>query len=114
MLPIGPFAETLCRPRSKGIFLVPCIQFKNVNGDLMSLLMAEDKFLSAARMPFLPLAISVRAVHRLLEHHHHGVAWPSTEHPITQLTSSILRRVNEASGLYQMFSVLADVVLVKE
>lgn len=80
----------------------------------MSLLMAEDKFLSAARMPFLPLAISVRAVHRLLEHRHHGVTWPSTEHPITQLTSSILRRVNEASGLYQMFSVLADVVLVKE
>ncbi|XP_016017251.2 FAD-dependent oxidoreductase domain-containing protein 2 [Rousettus aegyptiacus] len=57
---------------------------------------------------------TVRAVHRLLEHRHHGVAWPSTEHPITQLTSSILRRVNEASGLYQMFSVLADVVLVKE
>ncbi|XP_066115481.1 FAD-dependent oxidoreductase domain-containing protein 2 isoform X2 [Saccopteryx bilineata] len=57
---------------------------------------------------------TVRAVHRLLERRHHGIAWPSTEHPITQLTSSILRRVNEASGLYQMFSVLADVVLLKE
>ncbi|XP_070267142.1 FAD-dependent oxidoreductase domain-containing protein 2 isoform X2 [Myotis yumanensis] len=57
---------------------------------------------------------TVRAVHRLLEHRHHGVAWPATEHPITQLTSSVLRRVNEASGLYQMFSVLADVVLLKE
>ncbi|XP_045042844.2 FAD-dependent oxidoreductase domain-containing protein 2 [Desmodus rotundus] len=57
---------------------------------------------------------TVRAVHRLLERRHHGAAWPSTEHPITQLTSSILRRVNEASGLYQMFSVLADVVLLKE
>lgn len=56
----------------------------------------------------------MRAVHRLLEHRHHGAAWPSTEHPITQLTSSILRRVNEASGLYQMFSMLADVVLLKE
>ncbi|XP_027971465.1 FAD-dependent oxidoreductase domain-containing protein 2 [Eumetopias jubatus] len=57
---------------------------------------------------------TVRAVHRLLEHRHHGVAWPSTQHPISQLTSSIVRRVNEASGLYQMFGVLADVVLLKE
>ncbi|XP_042639398.1 eukaryotic translation initiation factor 3 subunit D [Orycteropus afer afer] len=56
----------------------------------------------------------VRAVHRLLEHRHHGLAWPSTERPITQLTNSIIRRVNEASGLYQMFSVLADVILLKE
>ncbi|XP_048658008.1 FAD-dependent oxidoreductase domain-containing protein 2 isoform X4 [Marmota marmota marmota] len=63
---------------------------------------------------FLPLALSVRAVHRLLEHRHHGVAWPSTELPITQLTNAIIRRVNEASGLYQMFSVLADVILLKE
>ncbi|KAG8511119.1 FAD-dependent oxidoreductase domain-containing protein 2 [Galemys pyrenaicus] len=57
---------------------------------------------------------TARAVHRLLEHRHHGVAWPATQHPITQLTSSIVRRVNEASGLYQMFSVLADVILLKE
>ncbi|XP_028726894.1 FAD-dependent oxidoreductase domain-containing protein 2 [Peromyscus leucopus] len=57
---------------------------------------------------------TVRAVHRLLENRHHGIAWPSTEHPITQLTSSIIRRVNEASGLYQMFSVLADIILLKE
>ncbi|XP_037369542.1 FAD-dependent oxidoreductase domain-containing protein 2 [Talpa occidentalis] len=57
---------------------------------------------------------TVRAVHRLLEHRHHGVAWPSTRHPIMQLTSAIIRRVNEASGLYQMFSVLADIVLLKE
>ncbi|XP_029810974.1 FAD-dependent oxidoreductase domain-containing protein 2 isoform X2 [Suricata suricatta] len=57
---------------------------------------------------------TVRAVHRLLEHRHHSVAWPSTEHPVSQLTSSIVRRVNEASGLYQMFGVLADVALLKE
>ncbi|KAM6215927.1 FAD-dependent oxidoreductase domain-containing protein 2 [Rhynchocyon petersi] len=57
---------------------------------------------------------TVRAVHRLLEHRHHGIAWPSTVRPITQLTSAIIRRVNEASGLYQMFSVLADIVLLKE
>ncbi|XP_040346858.1 FAD-dependent oxidoreductase domain-containing protein 2 isoform X5 [Herpailurus yagouaroundi] len=57
---------------------------------------------------------TARAVHRLLEHRHHGIAWPSTEHPVSQLTSSIVRRINEASGLYQMFGVLADVVLLKE
>ncbi|XP_037591004.1 FAD-dependent oxidoreductase domain-containing protein 2 [Cebus imitator] len=57
---------------------------------------------------------TARAVHRLLEHRHHGIAWPATELPITQLTSSIVRRVNEASGLYQMFGVLADVILLKE
>ena len=65
-------------------------------------------------LAILPLAVSVRAVHRLLEQRHHGVAWPSTEHPITHLASAIIRRINEASGLYQMFSVLADVVLLKE
>ncbi|XP_012331776.3 FAD-dependent oxidoreductase domain-containing protein 2 [Aotus nancymaae] len=57
---------------------------------------------------------TARAVHRLLEHRHHSIAWPATELPITQLTSSIVRRVNEASGLYQMFGVLADVILLKE
>ncbi|XP_017658248.1 FAD-dependent oxidoreductase domain-containing protein 2 isoform X2 [Nannospalax galili] len=57
---------------------------------------------------------TVRAVHRLLEHRYHGITWPSMEHPITQLTSSIIRRVNEASGLYQMFGVLADIILLKK
>lgn len=53
-------------------------------------------------------------MHRLLEQRHHGVAWPATRLPITQLTSSLLRRMNEASGLYQMFGVLADVILLTE
>ncbi|XP_004610738.2 FAD-dependent oxidoreductase domain-containing protein 2 [Sorex araneus] len=57
---------------------------------------------------------TARAVHRLLEHRHHGLAWPATRLPVTQLCSAILRRVNEASGLYQMFGVLADIVLLQE
>ncbi|XP_006865345.1 PREDICTED: FAD-dependent oxidoreductase domain-containing protein 2 [Chrysochloris asiatica] len=57
---------------------------------------------------------TVRAVHRLLEYRHHQIAWPSTKHPITQLTNAIIRRVNEASGLYQMFGVLADIILLNE
>ncbi|XP_008944922.1 PREDICTED: FAD-dependent oxidoreductase domain-containing protein 2, partial [Merops nubicus] len=57
---------------------------------------------------------TTRAVHRLLENRHHGVPWPATASPITQLTNAIVRRVNEASGLYQMFSVLADIVLLRD
>lgn len=57
---------------------------------------------------------TARAVHRLLEQRHHGVAWPAVQLPVTQLCSTILRRVNEASGLYQMFGVLADIVLLQE
>ncbi|XP_015717642.1 FAD-dependent oxidoreductase domain-containing protein 2 [Coturnix japonica] len=57
---------------------------------------------------------TTRAVHRLLENRHHGVPWPSSVYPITQLTNSIIKRVNEASGLYQMFSVLADIILLRE
>lgn len=63
---------------------------------------------------FVFLNASARAVHRLLENRHHGVPWPSTLRPVTQLTTAIIKRVNEASGLYQMFGVLADVVLLRE
>lgn len=57
---------------------------------------------------------AVRAVHRVLEHRYHSNPWPSTKLQITQLKSWILKRVNEASGPYQMFGVLADVILLKE
>ncbi|XP_051899102.1 FAD-dependent oxidoreductase domain-containing protein 2 [Pristis pectinata] len=57
---------------------------------------------------------TARAVHRLLEHRYHGVHWPATVQPISQLTNAIIKRINEASGIYQMFSVLADVVLLQK
>uniref|UniRef100_A0A670XUS6 L-amino-acid oxidase n=1 Tax=Pseudonaja textilis TaxID=8673 RepID=A0A670XUS6_PSETE len=57
---------------------------------------------------------TARAVHRLLEVRHHKVPWPASNNPVVQLTNAIVRRVNEASGLYQMFSVLADIILLKE
>lgn len=57
---------------------------------------------------------TARAVHRLLEHRHHGVHWPATALPVSQLTNVITKRINEASGIYQMFSVLADVVLLQK
>ncbi|KAL2101052.1 hypothetical protein ACEWY4_002813 [Coilia grayii] len=55
---------------------------------------------------------TVRAVHRVLEQRYHGNAWPSTKLSTSQLLSWLLRRVNEASGPYQMFGVLGDVVLL--
>ncbi|XP_059809763.1 FAD-dependent oxidoreductase domain-containing protein 2 isoform X1 [Hypanus sabinus] len=57
---------------------------------------------------------TARAVHRLMEHQYHAVHWPSTVQPISQLTNAIIRRINEASGTYQMFSVLADIVLLQK
>lgn len=48
----------------------------------------------------------------MLEHRYHGNPWPSTTLSVTQLHSWILKRVNEASGPYQMFGVLGDVILL--
>uniref|UniRef100_A0A671QY96 FAD-dependent oxidoreductase domain-containing protein 2-like n=1 Tax=Sinocyclocheilus anshuiensis TaxID=1608454 RepID=A0A671QY96_9TELE len=56
---------------------------------------------------------TVRAVHKILEQRYHNIAWPATKLPISQLQSWILRRVNEASGLYQMFGVLGDIILLR-
>ncbi|XP_077526357.1 FAD-dependent oxidoreductase domain-containing protein 2-like [Haemaphysalis longicornis] len=55
---------------------------------------------------------TARALHRLLEWKNHGVPWPSRRLPLAQLLDTILGRVNEASGIYQMHHILADVVIV--
>ncbi|XP_072299588.1 FAD-dependent oxidoreductase domain-containing protein 2 [Eucyclogobius newberryi] len=55
---------------------------------------------------------TVQAVHRVLEHRYHGQLWPSTKLFSTQLLPWILKRVNEASGLYQMVQVLSDIILL--
>ncbi|KAM6905478.1 FAD-dependent oxidoreductase domain-containing protein 2 [Xenentodon cancila] len=56
---------------------------------------------------------TVRAVHRVLEHRYHGNLWPSTRLLTTQLHPWILKRVGEASGPYQMFETLGDVILLR-
>lgn len=56
---------------------------------------------------------TVRAVHRVLEHRYHGQLWPSSTLMTSQLSSWILKRVNEASGPYQMFQVLGDIILLQ-
>ncbi|XP_044038354.1 FAD-dependent oxidoreductase domain-containing protein 2 isoform X2 [Siniperca chuatsi] len=56
---------------------------------------------------------TARAVHRVLEQRYHSKLWPSTKLLTTQLQSWILKRVGEASGPYQMFEVLGDVILLR-
>ncbi|CDQ67826.1 unnamed protein product [Oncorhynchus mykiss] len=56
---------------------------------------------------------TVRAVHRVLELRYHSNSWPSIKLSISQLQSWLLRRVNEASGPYQMFGVLGDIILLR-
>lgn len=56
---------------------------------------------------------TVRAVHRVLEQRYHSNLWPSTKLFTTQLQSWILKRLSEASGPYQMFQVLGDVILLR-
>jgi len=66
---------------------------------------------------------TARALFRLLEQRNFGAAWPqelvplrpSAEEPtgtgVNRLTALLQRRINEASGPYQMFQALGDVVL---
>ncbi|KAM9785148.1 FAD-dependent oxidoreductase domain-containing protein 2 [Syngnathus typhle] len=56
---------------------------------------------------------TVRAVHHLLEQRYHRTPWPSRKLSTTQLLSAILKRVGEASGPYQMFEILGDVILLR-
>lgn len=53
---------------------------------------------------------TARALSRLLEWRYEKVPWPFQAVPTTQLMNYLLKRLNEASGPYQMFSVLGDVI----
>ncbi|KAF2354889.1 FAD/NAD(P)-binding domain [Trinorchestia longiramus] len=57
---------------------------------------------------------TVRALHRLLEWRYHAVPWPSTSLGLPGLLNAIVKRINEASGPYQMFGVIVDVFLFEE
>ncbi|XP_056263726.1 FAD-dependent oxidoreductase domain-containing protein 2 isoform X2 [Pseudoliparis swirei] len=56
---------------------------------------------------------TVRSVHRVLEQRYHSNPWHSSKMPLTQVQSWIMKRINEASGPYQMFEVLGDVILLR-
>ncbi|KAK3717351.1 hypothetical protein QZH41_011592, partial [Actinostola sp. cb2023] len=56
---------------------------------------------------------TARALHRLLEWKNHGVPWPRTNVPLSDLIGVILKRINEASGIYQMFGILGEVFIFR-
>lgn len=56
----------------------------------------------------------VQALHRILEKRNHGVPWPARTLYAPDILNAILRRVNEASDLYQMFTILGDIILLRE
>ena len=55
-----------------------------------------------------------RSLFNLLEWKYQGVKWPATPLPWLDMMNSIVKRINEASGTYQMFGVLADIILINE
>ena len=63
-------------------------------------------------MLYQNLFFAARVLSKILNWRYHQEKWPSTSLPVSNLTSTIIRRVNEASGLYQMFAYLGDVILV--
>jgi thioredoxin reductase len=56
----------------------------------------------------------VRALHRILEHRHHGVPWPSRDLEPTPdaVADAVIDRVNRTSALWQLFAFMSDAVLV--
>ncbi|XP_031575280.1 FAD-dependent oxidoreductase domain-containing protein 2-like [Actinia tenebrosa] len=57
---------------------------------------------------------TTRTLHHLLEWKNHGVVWPHIVVPYIDLMNVMVKRINEASGIYQMFSVLGDVIILRE
>ncbi|KAK2189228.1 hypothetical protein NP493_113g04057 [Ridgeia piscesae] len=51
--------------------------------------------------------------HRMLEWKYEGVPWPSISILSTDLLATIIKRINEGSGFYQMFGMLGDVMAIR-
>ncbi|KAK2187134.1 hypothetical protein NP493_177g02007 [Ridgeia piscesae] len=56
---------------------------------------------------------TARALHRMLEWKYEGVPWPSISILSTDLLATIIKRINEGSGFYQMFGMLGDVMAIR-
>jgi len=56
---------------------------------------------------------TTRALARYLEWRNHEVHWPSVKLSNTALLNYFIKRLNEASGSYQMFSALCDVIVFR-
>jgi thioredoxin reductase len=58
----------------------------------------------------------VRALHHILERRYHGRPWPSVRLPAdpTALMEAVIARVNRTSALWQLFSFMADVIVLTD
>ncbi|XP_059153473.1 FAD-dependent oxidoreductase domain-containing protein 2-like [Physella acuta] len=57
---------------------------------------------------------TARALHRLLEWRYENIPWPYYEIPAADMLNTMIKRMNEASGPYQMFQMLGDVFLFSD
>ena len=58
---------------------------------------------------------SARSLHRILENRYHNVPWPYVKfQSAIQVIPHMLKRLNEASDIYQMFSVLCEIMIFSE
>ncbi|KAF6036631.1 hypothetical protein EB796_005078 [Bugula neritina] len=57
---------------------------------------------------------TTRALFNLLEWRFEGVPWPSVTLSWMDMVPTIVKRINEASATYQMFSVLGDIILIND
>ncbi|VDI37893.1 Hypothetical predicted protein [Mytilus galloprovincialis] len=55
---------------------------------------------------------SARALNKILSWRYHGETWPKQAYSISNLLPVTVKRINEASGIYQMFGQLVDVILI--
>ncbi|CAF1181873.1 unnamed protein product [Adineta steineri] len=55
---------------------------------------------------------TVQALHRMFEYRYHEQKWPSIILSYHSLTNYLIKRMNEADGIYQMFGQLVDVILI--
>ena len=57
----------------------------------------------------------VRALHRMLERHDHGVEWPHAVLPADPeaLAEAVIARVNRTSALWQQFEVMCDLIVIE-
>ncbi|XP_076305462.1 FAD-dependent oxidoreductase domain-containing protein 2-like isoform X2 [Tachypleus tridentatus] len=56
---------------------------------------------------------TARALFRILEWKYYSVPWPPISLPLKHFLNWIIKRINEGSGIYQMFGELGDIFLLK-
>lgn len=57
---------------------------------------------------------TARTLNRYLEVRNHGVPWPHVKIPMTNILHHVIKRINEAAGIYQMFQVLGDIMILNK